>query len=139
MRYCGQPVDGFDQLVTIRPHHVSGWRDQLAQLGLTNSLIRRKQTVLRSLFSYLQTYGYGGANPAHSDFVAAPAVPRDGKTLGLTLEDCRRLMDAPSDKTPAGIRDRALLAVLAYTGCRVGELTRSKVGDYRQTGVHKVL
>ena len=23
-------------------------------------------------------------NPAHSDFVTAPAVPRDGKTVGLS-------------------------------------------------------
>lgn len=29
---------------------------------------------------------------------------------------------------PAGSRDRALVAILAYTGCRVGELTRLKVG-----------
>jgi integrase/recombinase XerD len=41
-------------------------------------------TVLRSLFSYLQTYGYAGSNPAHSDFVEAPPVPRDGKTVGLS-------------------------------------------------------
>ena len=32
-----------------------------------------------------------------------------------------------------------LLAVLAYTGCRVGELTRIKVGSYKQSGGHKVL
>ena len=29
-------------------------------------------TVLRSLFSYLQSYGYAGRNPANSDFVEAP-------------------------------------------------------------------
>ncbi len=69
--------------------------------GLTNSSIRRKLTVLRSLFSYLQTYGYVGANPAHSDFVAAPAAPRDGKTVGLTPEECRRLLDAPRPKHAA--------------------------------------
>ena len=126
------------------------WRDHLVDAGLTNSSIRRKMTVLRSLFSYLQTYGYVGANPAHSDFVAAPPVPRDGKTVALTPEDCRRLLDAPKAgrphadsgppiTLPSGVRDRALLAVLAYTGCRVGELTRLKVGSYRQNGVHRVL
>ena len=40
-------------------------------LGLTNSTIRRKLTVLRSLFSYLQIYGYSGVNPAHGTLVAA--------------------------------------------------------------------
>lgn len=128
-----------DELPKIRPEHVAAWRDHLAARGLTNSSIRRKLTVLRSLFSYLQTYGYVGANPAHSDFVAAPAAPRDGKTLGLTPGDCRRLLELPSEKSPQGLRDRALLAVLAYTGCRVGELTRLKVGDYQQAEAHRVL
>jgi integrase/recombinase XerD len=92
-------------------------------------------TVLRSLFSYLQMDGLVGRNPAHPNFVSAPAAPEDGKTVGLKPADCRRLLDAPaivaskkqSDGTdqevpiPMGIRDRALIAVLAYAACRVGE------------------
>ncbi|MFI5386965.1 MAG: tyrosine-type recombinase/integrase [Fimbriimonadales bacterium] len=128
---------------------------------MTNSSIRRKLTTLRSLFSYLQTYGYGGANPAHGDFVTAPAVARDGKTVGLSPHDCRRLLDAPRVseaiipkrrkgsrapekppvviEIPAGIRDRAMLAVLAYSGCRVGELVRLRVRDYKTSGEHRIL
>jgi len=137
--HAGIPVDRPDLIAGIRPKQVAAWRDHLASRGLSNSSIRRKMTVLRSLFSYLRSYGYVGANPAHSDFVAAPPVPKDGKTVGLAPEDCRRLLDAPPEKTPAGLRDRALLAVLAYTGCRVGEITRLKVGSYKQTGAHRVL
>ena len=48
-------------------------------------------------------------------------------------------MEAPSETMPAGIRDRAIFAVLAYTGCRVGELTRLKVGSYKTTGIHRIL
>lgn len=133
------PGDHLEQLVTIRPSHVAAWRDELRARGLGNAAILRKLTVLRSLFSYLQTYGYAGANPAHSDFVQAPSVPRDGKTVGLTPEDCRRLLDAPDATTPAGIRDRAILATLAYSACRVGELSRLRVRDYHEAGGHKVL
>jgi integrase/recombinase XerD len=104
-----------------------------------NASIRRKMTALRSLFSYLQTYGYAGANPAHSDFVEAPAVPRDGKTVGLSPHDCRRLLNAPDASTPAGIRDRAILGTLAYSACRVGELVRLRVGDYKSSGGHRIL
>jgi integrase/recombinase XerD len=139
LAFCGFASADRHKLPLIRPEHVAAWRDTLAQQQLTNSSIRRKLTVLRSLFSYLQTYGYVGANPAHSDFVDAPAAPRDGKTLGLTPEDCRRLLEAPSATTPAGIRDRAILGILAYTGCRVGELTRIKVGSYKTSGVHRIL
>ncbi len=139
LEFVGIAPDHLEQLVTVRPHQVAEWRDHLRDHGLSNVALVRKITVLRSLFSYLQTYGYAGANPAHSDFVMVPPVPRDGKTVGLSPEDCRRLMNAPDTETPAGIRDQALLAVLAYTGCRVGELTRLRVMDYKETGGHKVL
>jgi integrase/recombinase XerD len=126
-------------LATVRPHHVAAWRDHLRDVALTNASIRRKMTALRSLFSYLQSYGFVGPNPAHSDFVDAPPVARDGKTVALSPQDCRNILDAPSAETPVGIRDRALFAVLAYAGCRVGELTRLKVGSCKQNGVHRVL
>ncbi len=124
LRFVGIPTAQLQQLTTVRPHQVAAWRDLLRDRGLSNTAIVRKITVLRSLYSYLQTYGFTGANPAHSDFVQTPAVPRDGKTVGLSPQDCRRLLDAPDAVTPQGVRDRAMFAVLAYTGCRVGELTR---------------
>jgi integrase/recombinase XerD len=144
---AGEPLEA---LASIRPHQVAAWRDRLRDEGLTNASIRRKLTALRSLFSYLQSYGYVGANPAHGDFVDAPPAARDGKTVGLSPEDCRRLLDAPATQRydaesrqaialPAGIRDRAIFGVLAFTGCRVGELVRLKVGSYKQSGVHRVL
>lgn len=131
--------DLWEQLVEIRPSHVSAWRDHLLSLGRSNSGVYRKLTVLRSLFSYLKTYGYTGANPAHSDFVDAPEVPRDGKTVAFTPRDCRKLLDAPSPETPVGIRDRAMFAVLAYSACRVGELVRLRVGDFKTSAGHKIL
>jgi integrase/recombinase XerD len=97
---AGLKAGAWDQLAQVRPEHVAAWRDRLAAEGMTNSSIRRKLTALRSLFSYLKTYGYTGANPAHSDFVAAPKVARDGKTVGLSPHDCRRLLDAPKIEDP---------------------------------------
>lgn len=137
--FAGIPADQVESLAVVRPGGVAAWRDKLQQSGMTNSSIRRKLTTLRSLFSYLQTYGYTGANPAHGKFVKAPSVSRDGKTVGLTPKECRLLLDAPDPTTPAGRQQRALLAVLAYTGCRVGELCRLKVSDYRSSGGHHVL
>lgn len=128
-----------ESLLTIRPAQVAAWRDHLRERGLANVSILRKLTVLRSLFSYLQTYGYTGANPAHSHFVQAPSVPRDGKTVGLSPQDCRRLLESPDNDTPVGSRDRAILGVLAYSACRVGELARLGVRDFKETGGHKVL
>ena len=139
--YCFAQIDieTPEQLVRVRPNHVAAWRDTLQESGRSNATIRRKLTALRALFSYLQIYGYVGANPAHGKFVKAPPVSRDGKTVGLSEAACRILLDAPTAETPVGIRDRAILAVLAYSACRVGELVTLKVGDFRTNGEHRVL
>lgn len=153
LAFAGITGNQAEKLANVRPEHVSAWRDHLAAKELTNSSIRRKMTAVRSLFSYLQSYGYAGKNPADGKLAQAPAVPRDGKTVGFSPENCRRLLDAPKatitrkqqDGTEeeitlaAGVRDRALFAILAYTGCRVGELTRLKVGNYKIDGVYRLL
>jgi integrase/recombinase XerD len=139
LAYAGIPQECPEQLATVRPATVAAYRDHLREKGLGNAAIVRKLTVIRSLFSYLTTYGYTGANPAHSKFVDAPKIPRDGKTVGLLPADCRRLLEAPDLSTPAGVRDRAILTVLAYSACRVGELSRLKVKDYREHSGHKIL
>jgi integrase/recombinase XerD len=157
MEFAGFKPHERERLVQVKPRDVAAWRDSLKEQGRTNSSVRRKLTVLRSLFSYLQTSGYSGVNPAHSDFVDAPAAPRDGKTVALSPEDCRRLLDAPIIESrkekplpegsgepvvqplPEGIRDRALLAILAYSGIRVGELCRLRVGDFKTSSGHRIL
>lgn len=128
-----------EQLVRVRPQHVAEWRDALKERGYTNATIRRKLTTLRACFSYLQVYGYVGANPAHGKYVKAPSVPRDGKTVGLSPKACRLLLEAADDETPVGLRDRAILAVLSYSACRVGELVTLRVRDFRENGEHRVL
>jgi integrase/recombinase XerD len=161
LEHSGIQPDAWEQLTAIRPEHVSQWRERLAAEEQAKSTIRRKLTALRSLFSYLQTYGYSGANPAHGKFVKAPAVSRDGKTVAISPHDCRRLLDIPEVKrkvelkrrkrstapaeppveivVPVGLRDRAMLAVLAYSGCSVSELVRLRVRDYKQSGEHRIL
>ena len=137
--FAGIGPDQLDRLTQVVPWQVAAWRDHLRERGMTNSTIRRKMTVLRSMFSFLQSYGHTGPNPAHSDFVSAPSVPRDGKTVGLTPAECRLLLDAPDPTKPSGVRDRALLAVLAYSACRVGELVKLRVGDFKSTSGHRIL
>jgi integrase/recombinase XerD len=139
LAFVGLAPDEWEGLTRIRPGDVASWRDALQALGQTNATVRRKLTAVRSLFSYLSLYGYTGANPAHGKFVQAPSVGKDGKTPGLSPKECRRLLDAPNPETPAGVRDRSLFAVLAYTGCRVGELTRLRVRDYKMSGGHRIL
>ena len=137
--FAGVPNGEWEKLAQIRPGMVSAWRDQLLTRGLTNTAVSRKLSVVRSLFGYLSKYGYTGANPADTAFVAAPPVPRDGKTVALSPEDCRKLLDFPPANTPEGVRDQTILAVLAFTGCRVGEISRLRICDSKRSGGHHVL
>jgi integrase/recombinase XerD len=139
LRFAKIRPEELGQLTDVRPEHVAAWREQLPKAGRANSTVRKKLTVIRSLFSYLQVYSYTGANPAHGKFVKAPAVPRDGKTVGLSTADCRQLLDAPKLDTPVGVRDRAILGVLAYSDCRVGGLVKLRPGDFKSSGEHRVL
>lgn len=70
----------------------------------------------------------------------APKVSRDGRTPGLSAPEARKLLDAPPSGTLRGIRDRALLAVLLYTGARRSALCKIKIGHLlHEMGVHYVL
>ena len=64
LAFVGIPRSQLQRLTTILPHHIAAWRDSMKARGLENASIRRKQTTIRSLFSYLQRYGYTGGNPA---------------------------------------------------------------------------
>ena len=96
----------WEKLTELLPGDVAAWRDSLAEAGYSQASIRRKVIAVRSLFTYLQTFGYTGANPAHGKFVKTPAPSRDGKTIALSPHDCRCLLDAPDPSTPIGIRER---------------------------------
>lgn len=58
-------------------------------------------------------------------------TPRHPRTLPiyLTLAEVESLVNAPSEDTPSGIRDRAMLEVLYATGLRVSELIHLELND----------
>ncbi len=62
----------------------------------------------------------------------------EGKTAELAIEQARRLFRS-IDTGHVGLRDRALLGVLAYTGARVGAVAKLRLADYRNLGEHRVL
>jgi integrase/recombinase XerD len=58
-------------------------------------------------------------------------LPKSGLKLPdvLSVEEVRRLLNAPNSHTPSGIRDAAMLEVLYAAGLRVSELIHLKVQD----------
>jgi integrase/recombinase XerC len=83
------------------------------------SSVGRKVSSARNFFRFLLRHGAIARDPT-----AGLATPKKEQQLPvhLTVDDMFRLLGAPPDDTPAGLRDRALLEVLYSCGLRVSEL-----------------
>lgn len=150
LRFLGIDPSHIEYMTQVLPVDVTDWRDSLLRSGgrvdqngsgqkAANATVARKMTALRSFFSFLQSYGYRGANPAHPHFVSTPKVPSDGQTPAIPQKQMIQLLSAPSTETPCGIRDRAILSVFAYMAVRVEEIHLMKVGDIIQDGEHTTI
>ncbi len=87
--------------------------------GASHRSIARMLSSLRRFYGYLLRERVIGADPStHIE------SPRLGRVLprALTEEDVITLLAAPDERTPLGLRDRAMLEVLYATGLRVSEL-----------------
>jgi integrase/recombinase XerD len=63
----------------------------------------------------------------------------EGKTAEISIEQARRLLRSVDTSDVVGLRDRAVLGVLAYTGARIGAVARLRLSDYRNTGEQRSL
>jgi len=63
----------------------------------------------------------------------------DGKTRGLSIQQARNLLASIDTSHVVGLRDRALLGTLAYTGARIGAIARLRRGDLEDQGTQRVL
>jgi site-specific recombinase XerC len=68
-------------------------------------------------------------NPAHSVRGPKHAVKR-GKTPVLMPGEARKLLDSIDVTTLVGLRDRALIAMTAYSFARVSAAVARRVEDY---------
>ena len=101
----------------------------------------KKLTVIKGLIRNLATEGLFSFDDAQKILgIKAPKVSRDGRTPGLSREEARKLLDIPPSGTLRGLRDRALLAVLLYTGARRSAACNIRVGHLlHEMCVHYVL
>jgi site-specific recombinase XerD len=89
--------------------------------------------AIRMLFSWLTEKGVLAMNPARE--VKTERFSRtEGKTPAFVEGEVQRLLGAVETATHTGLRDRALLGVLAYTFARIGAVVNLKVEDYYPSG-----
>jgi site-specific recombinase XerD len=91
--------------------------------------------AIRMLFSWLTEKGVLAMNPARE--VKTERFSRtEGKTPAFVDGEVQRLLDAIEASTHTGLRDRALLGVLAYTFApdrRRRELEGRRLLSFRET------
>jgi integrase/recombinase XerD len=90
------------------------------------TLMLRLQAV-RRFFEHLESAQAILINPCQG--LRCGKLPdRLPKTV-LTLEEAKRLLEAPDVRTGIGVRDRAILEVFYSAGIRLEEMTRLRIGD----------
>jgi len=90
--------------------------------------VKQRLAAIRHLFDWLVVGQVVPVNPAAS--VRGPQhIVTHGKTPVLDPAEARTLLDSIDATTPAGLRDRALIALMVYSFARVGAALAMKVED----------
>jgi integrase/recombinase XerC len=110
---------GITTLKDVNKQTLRSYLARLMEQKFAKSSIARKLSAIRSFYRYLMREELISASPA-----ATTVSPKLDKRLPafLTVEEARRLVEAPDIATPQGQRDRALLELLYASGMRVSEL-----------------
>jgi integrase/recombinase XerC len=92
----------------------------------TPSTLSRKQSSVRAFYEHRVRMGHIADSPARR-----LSFPRRRHSLPnvVTVDDCAAIVEAPSQRTPAGLRDRAALELLYGAGLRVSELVGLDLAD----------
>jgi site-specific recombinase XerD len=118
---------GVMSIAAVQPLHVAAWVELQTRERAAPS-VKQQLAALRHLFDWLVTGQVMPVNPAAS--VRGPShVVRQGKTPVLEPAEARALLDSIDVTRPAGLRDRALIALMVYSFARIGAALAMKVED----------
>lgn len=121
---------------TLRREDILAYKDHLERSGKSAYTVSGYLVAVRRLFAWLEsekvypdvTRGVKGAKKA-----------RGYRKDCLTPEDLRSILAAIDTSTLEGLRDYALVNLLARTGLRTIEVSRAELGDHRKESGEPVL
>ena len=131
-RACGEFLAwcagaGVRELAAVEPLHVATWIEMQTR-ELAAPSVKQRLAAVRHLFDWLVTGQVVPVNAAAS--VRGPShVVRQGKTPALEPTEARALLDSIDTTNHAGLRDRALIALMVYSFARIGAALGMKVED----------
>jgi integrase len=108
----------------IEPITVAAYIETL-QRQAAPPTVKQHMAAIRMLFSWLTEKGVLAMNPARES-QDREIFAAEGKTPAFVEGEVQRLLDAVDASTHTGLRDRALLGVLAYTFARIGHRALSR-------------
>lgn len=118
---------GVASIADVQPLHVAAWIE-LQTVTLSAPTVKQRLAAIRHLFDWLVTGQIVPHNPAAS--VRGPShTAKKGKTPVLDASEARQLLDSIDVSTPAGLRDRALIALMVFSFARVGAALAMRVDD----------
>ena len=118
---------GIRSLTAVQPLHVAAWIE-LQTREHSAPTAKQRLAALRHLFDWLVTGQVIPTNPAGS--VRGPRHSAiKGKTPVLDAAEARQLLDSIDVSTQAGLRDRALIALMVFSFARVGAALGMAVAD----------
>ena len=119
-------------LEAVRSDDLVDFLSSLYRQKLESRTVARHLVTLRNFFRFAQAQELIAEDP--SLHLESPKIRRSLPGY-LRLEEVEKLLARPDEKTPRGLRDRAMLEVLYSTGLRVSELISLRVMDVdRATG-----
>jgi site-specific recombinase XerD len=125
-------------LESLEPIHVAAYIESRAksedpEWKLSKTSVKQHASALRMMFSYFVEKGVLTYNPARE--VSTEKVRRAvGKTPAFETEDVAQLLASFDVSHPVGLRDRALIGVMAFGFSRISAIVNLRVRDYMQQG-----
>lgn len=98
--------------------------------GYARVSVSRKLTVLRAFYRFLVQEGLFRSTPVPSGRSFRLKVSKTLPTF-LAHREAARLMDAPDEDTPVGLRDKAILELLYSCGVRLAEIHDMNLPDVK--------
>lgn len=133
--WCAEKGVSLERVETL---HVAEFRNHLRTGGNSPATIKRKLSALRNLFAYMVETGSLPFNPARE--VATERVRvKGGKTPALDAAQMRQLFSSFDTSRPIDLRDRALVAVMAYSLARVSAAINLRSEDFIDLGRTQIL
>lgn len=118
-----------EDLKGINHGHIIAYKKNMQNMGYEPRTINNRLSAVSSLFTHLIREQIIKINPV----IGIKRMKINSKRVEakvLTPKQVRSMLEAPKTGTLEGIRDKAILHILFFTGCRVSEVCNLKVKDY---------